>query len=80
MPLVTPGTITITYGGTAVNQKLATAGANVLGLTAYTNANNDVLWQCGTATPPASGTVASGASAGGGTTVPAQYLPTSCHS
>jgi type IV pilus assembly protein PilA len=75
-----PGTIKITYGGTAVNQKLATAGANVLGLTAFTNSNNDVLWQCGTSAAPASASVASGATANGGTTVPAQYLPTSCHS
>ena len=77
--VVTPGTITITYGGQA-NAKLATAGANVLGLVAFTNTNNDVLWQCGTSAPPASGQIASGSTAGGATTVPAQYLPTSCHS
>ena len=70
------GTITIVYGGQA-NAKLQTAGANTLTLVPYTNANNDVLWQCGTATPP-SGTIATGAAAG--TTVPAQSLPTSCHS
>jgi len=78
--VTTPGTITITYGGTAVNAKLATSGANVLGLTAFTNANNDVLWQCGLSAAPASASVASGATAGGSTTVPPQYLPTSCHS
>ena len=78
--VVTPGTITITYGGTAVNAKLATAGANVLGLTAFTNTNNDVLWQCGLSAAPSGGSVATGATAGGATTVPAQYLPTSCHS
>ena len=75
--VTTPGQITITYTGTAVNRKIS---GLVLGLTAYTNANNDVLWQCGTNAPPASGTIASGATAGGGTTVSAQYLPTSCHS
>ena len=75
--VTTPGTITITYGGTQVNQKIS---GLILGLTAYTNTNNDVLWQCGTALAPSGGTVASGSSSGGGTTVSAQYLPTSCHS
>ena len=73
----TPGTIVITYGGTAVNQKIS---GSILGLTAFTNTNNDVLWQCGSAASPTGGTVASGATAGGGTTIAPQYLPTSCHS
>jgi type IV pilus assembly protein PilA len=72
-----PGTITISYGGTAVNQKIA---GQILGLTAYTNTNNDVLWQCGLAAAPSGGSVASGATSGGGTTISAQYVPTSCHS
>jgi len=72
--VVTGGTILITYGGTQVNQKVAT---QTLSLVPYTNANNDVLWQCGTAAAP-SGTVASGATVQ--TTVLPQYLPTSCHS
>src|SRR5271154_6371578 len=42
--VTTPGTITITYGGAQVNQKIASM---ILGLTAFTNTNNDVLWQCG---------------------------------
>jgi type IV pilus assembly protein PilA len=71
------GTITITYGGTQVNQKIAT---KILGLTAYTNNNGDVLWQCGNAAPPSGASVASGATANGGTNISAQYLPTSCHS
>ena len=74
--VTTPGTIKIVYGN-AANQKIT---GSILGLTAYTNANNDVLWQCGLAAAPASGTVASGATAGGGTTILPQYLPTSCHS
>ena len=78
--VVNAGTITITYGGPAVNAKLATAGQNVLGLTAFINTNNDVLWQCGTSAPPSAGSVATGASPGGGTNVLPQYLPTSCHS
>jgi len=66
------GVITITYGNQA-NSKL---NSQILALVPYTNANNDVLWQCGTATAP------SGTSSGGSnvTSVPAQYLPTSCHS
>ena len=77
--VTTPGTIKITYGGTAVNAKISGA---ILGLTAWTNSNNDVLWQCGNAAQPGGGSasVASGATAGGGTTIASQYLPTSCHS
>jgi type IV pilus assembly protein PilA len=75
--VTTPGTITITYGGTAVNQKILN---QVLGLTAYTNTNNDVLWQCGNAAAPSGASIATGATAGGGSTILAQYVPTSCHS
>jgi type IV pilus assembly protein PilA len=71
------GEITITYGASA-NSKLS---GQVLSITPYTNTNNDVLWSCGTATPPSAGTMASGATAGSTTTtVSPQYLPTSCHS
>jgi type IV pilus assembly protein PilA len=71
--VTTGGTIVITYGGQA-NTKVANL---TLSLVPYTNANNDVLWQCGTSTAP-SGTVASGATVA--TTVSPQFLPTSCHS
>ena len=67
------GTIQITYGA-AANTKIS---GSILTLVPYTNANNDILWQCGTALAP-SGTIASGAAVN--TTVSAQYLPTSCHS
>ena len=73
------GNIKITYGNQA-NTHIAGA---ILGLTAYTNQNNDIVWICGSAsTTLASGTItmASGATAGGSTNVSAQYLPTSCHS
>jgi type IV pilus assembly protein PilA len=72
--VTTGGTIVITYGGTQVNAKVS---GQTLSLVPYTNANNDVLWQCGTAAAP-SGTIASGAAVT--TTVLPQYLPTSCHS
>jgi type IV pilus assembly protein PilA len=68
------GVIQITYGANA-NSKI---NNQVLRMVPYTNANNDILWQCGTAAAP-SGTIASGA-ASTGTTVSPQYLPTSCHS
>jgi thioredoxin reductase len=74
-----PGEILITYGGTQVNQKIS---GSTLTLTAWTNTNNDVLWQCGTAANPSGASVASGAAAGSTatTSILAQYLPTSCHS
>ena len=69
------GTVQITYGG-AANANLS---GKILYLIPWTDTNNDVLWQCGTALQPGSGTtVASGAT--GTTNVPAQYLPTACHS
>jgi len=73
--VVAGGVVQITYGGQA-NLKVS---GQVLSITPYTNANNDVLWQCGLAASPSSATIATGA----GTptnTVSAQYLPTSCHS
>ena len=51
--LVSSGSIVITYGASA-NAKLATASSNVLALIPYTNANNDVLWQCGNSAAPSS--------------------------
>jgi type IV pilus assembly protein PilA len=75
---VSTGSIVIVYGN-AANAKLKTAGSNTLYIIPYTNSNNDVLWQCGLAAAPTAGTnVGSGTSSS--TTLPAQYLPTSCHS
>jgi type IV pilus assembly protein PilA len=74
---VTPGAggmIVITFGNQA-NATLVSSGA-VLGLVPYTSGNNDIIWGCGYKTPP--GTIATGATAGGGTTVLAKYLPASC--
>jgi type IV pilus assembly protein PilA len=70
--VVSTGTIVITYGGQA-NAKLTGS----LSITPYTNANADILWRCGLATAPSLATTTAGT---GGNTVPAQYLPTSCHS
>ena len=74
---VTTGTILITYGN-QVNQKVQ---GSTLGLQPYTDANNDVIWQCGTAS--VGGSVTAGSSGGAAPTasvVPPQYLPVSCHS
>jgi type IV pilus assembly protein PilA len=78
---VTAGEITITYGNQS-NAAALKSGQNVLSLIAYTNANSDIVWICGLAAVPtgASLTIASGATAGGGTTVKSQYLPSTCHS
>jgi type IV pilus assembly protein PilA len=74
--VTTGGVVSITYGA-AANLKLS---GLVLKVVPYTNANSDILWQCGTsAAPSASATIATNA-VSTGTTVSAQYLPTSCHS
>jgi type IV pilus assembly protein PilA len=77
---VSSGSIIITYGGVA-NAKLQVAANNTLYLIPYTNANNDVLWQCGSAAAPSgTGVSAGGTGTAASTTVLPQYLPVSCHS
>ena len=74
--VVAGGEIQITYAGPQANAKLNTAGANMLTLQPGLSSNNDVVWVCGTAPNPA--TLLTNPVAGA-TTVPAAYLPTSCH-
>jgi type IV pilus assembly protein PilA len=70
------GVIQITYGGQA-NRSIS--GCN-LAIVPYVNTNNDIVWICGNAaTTSASGTLTTTGGTGSNT-VPAQYLPTSCHS
>jgi type IV pilus assembly protein PilA len=77
---VSSGSIIITYGGVA-NSKLTATANNTLYMIPYTNANNDVLWQCGSAAAPSgTGVSIGGTGSATSTTVPAQYLPVSCHS
>jgi type IV pilus assembly protein PilA len=71
---VSSGVISITYGTPQSNPQIAGA---VLTLVPYTNDNDDVLWQCGLAIAP-SGTIASGAVAGG-TTLLTRQLPAACN-
>jgi type IV pilus assembly protein PilA len=75
---VSGGSIVIAYGG-AANAKITNTSSNTLGLVPYTNANNDILWLCGTATLPASASATTAGTAVTTTILP-QYLPTSCHS
>jgi type IV pilus assembly protein PilA len=74
--VTTGGVIQITYGGTA-NKNIS---GSVLDLIPWTDTNNDVLWQCGSAASPASGASTSATATAASTTVSAQYLPTACHS
>jgi type IV pilus assembly protein PilA len=69
---VSSGAIVIQYGNQA-NAKLN----GTLALNPYTNANNDILWQCGLSATPSGGSTISTTQS---SSVPAQYLPTSCHS
>jgi type IV pilus assembly protein PilA len=74
------GVIAATYSNTAGFQANAKINGFVLALVPYTSANNDIIWVCGTAPAPTTGaTIATGATAGGGTNVLSQYLPSSCH-
>ena len=68
------GVVQITYGSQA---NLKVSGCT-LSLNPYTNANSDVIWVCGLAAQPTTGVTSPGSSQT--STVPAQYLPTSCHS
>ncbi|MGA2843066.1 MAG: prepilin-type N-terminal cleavage/methylation domain-containing protein [Steroidobacteraceae bacterium] len=70
------GVIRITYG----NQANAKIGTMTLSLQPFTNANNDVLWECGTAAAPSGATSTALVAAATGTSLLPQYMPTSCHS
>src|SRR5450631_3721534 len=67
------GQIKITYNGPQVHKKLA---ALELDLAPGLSANQDIVWVCGTATPPATLATLPPANA---TNIPNLYLPASCH-
>jgi type IV pilus assembly protein PilA len=80
--VVVGGVIQATYSSAAPFQANAVITGNILALIPYTNANNDIIWVCGLGLAPiatAGVTIATGAAVGGGTTVPAKYLPSTCH-
>jgi type IV pilus assembly protein PilA len=72
--VVAGGEIQITYGGAQANAKIA---GLFLTLNPGLDANYDVIWICGTAATPA--TVVTAPAGAIATSVPASYLPTSCH-
>jgi len=71
--VTTGGDIVVTYSGSQANQKIT---GLKLGLYPGLDTNNDVVWVCGTATTPANVT---GVTVTTSTTIPAAYLPNSCH-
>jgi type IV pilus assembly protein PilA len=71
------GQIIITYNGAAANAKLNSGSNNVLTLQPGLSNNNDVVWFCGLAITGQSGL--SVAPVATGTSIPAQYLPSTCH-
>jgi type IV pilus assembly protein PilA len=67
------GDILVTYSGTQANAKIT---GLMLGLYPGLDTNNDVVWVCGTATVP---TGVSSVTVTTSTSIPAAYLPNSCH-
>jgi type IV pilus assembly protein PilA len=72
------GGIQISYSNTAPYSANKAIAGFTLGLTPYTNANNDIVWVCGGNTPPSTASLPTGVTLVA-TNVPNQYLPTSCH-
>jgi type IV pilus assembly protein PilA len=80
--VIAGGVIQAQYSNVAPFQANKILNGKILALIPYTNGNNDIIWVCGLGTPPtgtAGVNIATGAAAGGGTTVTAQYLPSTCH-
>jgi type IV pilus assembly protein PilA len=69
------GQIQITYSGSQANAKLT---GFVLDISPGLSQNNDIVWICGKAGVPTAPALATAPPADA-TTVPAAYLPTSCH-
>ena len=69
------GNIKITYAGSQASTKLSVATTNTLYIQPGVDTNGDVVWVCGFAATPTGVTLSTAATS----TVPIQYLPTSCH-
>jgi len=67
------GQIQIKYAGPQANAKIK---AFELDLAPGLSANQDIVWVCGSATPPATHATAPPVN---NTSIPNQYLPSSCH-
>jgi type IV pilus assembly protein PilA len=76
--VVSGGQIQATYSGPQANAKLT---GLILSLTPGLDANQDVIWVCGTGATPTGVSLGDGSTAGvtTATSVPAAYLPNSCH-
>jgi type IV pilus assembly protein PilA len=72
---LTGSAIIVTYGNQA-NSKVA---GQTLSLTPYTDNSQDIIWVCGSHSPPASAILPPGVAAGS-TTVLDKYLPQTCRS
>jgi type IV pilus assembly protein PilA len=72
MSVDTNGNIKITYSGPQASAKLT---GLVLYLQPGADLNNDIIWVCGTASTPTNVTLSGAATS----TIPAQFLPSSCH-
>jgi type IV pilus assembly protein PilA len=72
------GGIVINYSNTTPYVANSAIAGKVLYLTPYLTTNNDIVWICGSAATISTATLPTGVTAGT-TTVPNQYLPTSCH-
>jgi type IV pilus assembly protein PilA len=70
------GQLIIKYSSAAPQQANAKVNNMTLDISPGVNANGDVVWICGKALNPGTPGLAPQADA---STVPAQYLPTSCH-
>ena len=71
------GQVQITYAGAAANVKLNNGTNNVLTLQPGLSTNNDVVWFCGYATTGSSALASQPPATA--TTIPSQYLPSTCH-
>ena len=76
--VVAGGQVVITYAGAAANAKLNSGSANILTLQPGLSNNNDVVWFCGTATTGQSGLSVAPVYTTS-TSIPSQYLPSTCH-
>jgi type IV pilus assembly protein PilA len=76
--IVGVGVIEATYSGAQVNQKLATAGNNLLAISPWVSKNGDLIWQCGRGAVPSNNISIAGTDSSTVTTVPAKWLPASC--
>jgi len=81
--LTTGGAIVVTYSQAAPQSANQNIDTKTLALVPYLDSNNDIYWLCGLATVPTGGngsfSTQATATAASLTTIPAKWLPKSCH-